>query len=144
MQALRNAWYCAAFGKELAQKPLARMILGEAIVLYRTSDGRPVAFEDRCCHRRVPLSAGKIEGDNLRCGYHGLVYNPSGKVIWAPGQDRLPPGAQVRTYPIVEQHGWVWIWPGDPALAAQTPPPNYDKYDDPKWASYEELLPIAG
>jgi phenylpropionate dioxygenase-like ring-hydroxylating dioxygenase large terminal subunit len=144
MQALRNAWYCAAFGKELEQKPLARTILGEPVVLYRTSDGRPVAFEDRCCHRRVPLSAGKIEGCNLRCGYHGLLYEPSGKVIWAPGQDHLPLGAQVRAYPIVEKHGWVWLWPGEPALAAQTPPPNYDKYDDPNWASYEELLPING
>ena len=144
MQAPQNYWYCAAFGKELEQKPLARTILGQAVVLYRTGDGRPVAFDDRCCHRRVPLSAGKIEGDNLRCGYHGLVYNPAGKVIWAPGQDHLPPGAQVRSYPIVEKHGWVWIWPGDPALAAKTPVPNYDKYDDPNWASYEELLPISG
>ena len=144
MQAPLNYWYCAAFGKELEQKPLARTILGEPVVLYRAGDGRPVAFEDRCCHRRAPLSQGKIEGDNLRCGYHGLVYEPSGKVIWAPGQDHLPPGAQVRSYPIVEKHGWVWIWPGDPALAAKTPAPDYDKYDDPKWASYEELLPIGG
>jgi vanillate monooxygenase len=142
MQAPRNQWYCAAFGYELQQKPMARTFLGEPVVLYRTGDGRPVAFEDRCCHRSAPLSQGKVEGDNLRCGYHGLLYNPAGKVIWAPGQDHLPPGAQVRGYPVVEKHGWVWIWMGDLALAASVPPPNYDKFDDRNWASYSELIPI--
>ncbi|HEV8015242.1 MAG TPA: aromatic ring-hydroxylating dioxygenase subunit alpha [Stellaceae bacterium] len=142
MEALRNHWYCAAFGHELQQTPMARTFNNEPVVMYRRTDGAPVAFEDRCCHRRAPLSAGKVEGDNLRCGYHGLVYEPSGKVIWAPGQDHLPPGARVRAYPIVEKHGWVWIWLGDPAIAASVPPPNYDKYDDPNWASYSELLPM--
>jgi len=121
---------------------MARTFLGEAIVIYRKSDGTPVAFEDRCCHRRAPLSAGKVEGDNLRCGYHGLVYDPSGKVIWAPGQDHLPDGSHVRAYPIIEKHGWVWIWMGDPALADPRTAPAYDKYDDPKWASYDQLIPM--
>jgi phenylpropionate dioxygenase-like ring-hydroxylating dioxygenase large terminal subunit len=142
MEALRNHWYCAAFGHELKDKPLARVFLDEPVVLYRKAGGAPVAFEDRCCHRRAPLSEGKVEGDNLRCGYHGFLYEPSGKVIWAPGQERLPPGSQVRSYPIAETHGWIWIWMGDPALAATVPPPQYDKYDDPNWASYDELIPI--
>ena len=118
------------------------MFLNEPVVMYRKTDGTPVAFEDRCCHRRAPLSRGKVEGDCLRCGYHGLLYDATGAVIWAPGQDKLPPGARVRTYPIVESHGWVWIWMGDPALADLTTAPAYDKYDDPKWASYDELIPV--
>src|SRR5215469_12618503 len=142
MQALRNQWYCAAFGHELKQAPLARSFLNEPVVLYRKADGAPVAFEDRCCHRRAPLSEGKVEGDNLRCGYHGFLYDPSGAAIWAPGQDRLPPGARVRSYPVVEKHGWIWIWMGDSALADPDAAPNYDKYDDPKWTSYDELIPI--
>jgi phenylpropionate dioxygenase-like ring-hydroxylating dioxygenase large terminal subunit len=142
MEALRNQWYCAAFGHELTDQPLARTLLNEPIVLYRKADGAPVAFEDRCCHRRAPLSRGKVEGDNLRCGYHGLLYDPSGAAIWAPGQDKLPPGARVRAYPIVQKHGWVWIWMGDPALADPATAPAYDKFDDPKWASYCELMPV--
>jgi vanillate O-demethylase monooxygenase subunit len=142
MEALRNQWYCAAFGHELRQTPMARMFLNEPVVMYRRTDGAPVAFEDRCCHRRAPLSAGKVEGDNLRCGYHGLVYEPSGEVIWAPGQDHLPQGARVRRYPIVEKHGWIWIWMGDAALADSQTAPAYDKYDDPAWASYCELIPV--
>jgi vanillate O-demethylase monooxygenase subunit len=142
MRAPRNHWYCAAFGHELKEAPLGRVLLNEPVVLYRTSDGTPVAFEDRCCHRRAPLSRGKIEGDNLRCGYHGLLYGPTGAAIWAPGQDRLPPGARVRSYPIVEKHGWVWIWMGDPALADPKAAPAYDKYDDPNWAAFDELIPV--
>jgi vanillate monooxygenase len=142
MEALRNQWYCAAFGHELRRAPLARMFLGEAVILYRASDGTPVAFENRCCHRRAPLSEGKVEGDNLRCGYHGLLYGPSGAVIWAPGQDHLPSRACVRTYPIVEKNGWIWIWMGDPAQADPASAPVYDKYDDPAWAAYDELIPI--
>ena len=142
MKALRNQWYCAAFGHELKDKPLARSFLGEPVVIYRKADGAPAALEDRCCHRRAPLSEGRVEGDNLRCGYHGFLYEPSGTAIWAPGQDRLPPGARVRSYPIVEKHGWIWIWMGDPALADPKTAPAYDKYDDPQWASYDELIPI--
>jgi phenylpropionate dioxygenase-like ring-hydroxylating dioxygenase large terminal subunit len=142
MQAPRNQWYCAAFGHELKQDPMARMILSEPVAMYRKADGTPVAFEDRCCHRRAPLSHGKVEGDNLRCGYHGLLYAPTGAAIWAPGQDRLPSGARVRTYPLVEKHGWIWIWMGDPALADPKTAPTYDKYDDPQWASYDELIPV--
>jgi phenylpropionate dioxygenase-like ring-hydroxylating dioxygenase large terminal subunit len=142
MRALKNTWYCAAFGHELKREPLARMICNEAVVLYRTENGAPVALEDRCCHRRAPLSHGKVEGNNIRCGYHGLLYDPSGTAIWAPGQDKLPPGACVKSFPIVESHGWIWIWMGDPARADKSKAPNYDKYDDPKWASYDQLLPV--
>jgi phenylpropionate dioxygenase-like ring-hydroxylating dioxygenase large terminal subunit len=142
MEALRNQWYCAAFGHELKRQPLGRTFLNEPVVLYRTADGTPVAFEDRCCHRRAPLSHGRVEGDNLRCLYHGLLYNPAGTAIWAPGQDRLPQGARVRSYPVVESHGWIWIWLGDPALADPKAAPQYDKYDDPNWASYDELIPM--
>jgi phenylpropionate dioxygenase-like ring-hydroxylating dioxygenase large terminal subunit len=142
MQAPRTQWYCAAFGYELQDKPLGRMFLNEPVVMYRRTDGTPVAFEDRCCHRRAPLSEGKVEGDNLRCGYHGFLYDPSGAAVWAPGQDRLPAGARVRAYPIVEKHGWIWIWMGDPALADAKAAPDYDKYDDPKWLAHDELIPI--
>jgi len=142
MQAPRNQWYCAAFGRELKEAPLGRVLLNEPVVMYRTAHGTPVALEDRCCHRRAPLSRGKVEGSNLRCGYHGLLYAPTGAAIWAPGQDRLPPGARVRSYPIVEKHGWIWIWMGDPARADPKTAPAYDKYDDPNWAAYDELIPV--
>ena len=143
MQALRNQWYCAALSVEIGPAPLARIFLNEPVVMYRKIDGTPVALEDRCCHRRAPLSRGTIEGDNLRCGYHGLLYNPAGQAIWAPGQDKLPAGARVRSYPLCEKHGWTWIWMGDPALADPETAPAFHWYDAPGWASFGTCLPVA-
>jgi vanillate O-demethylase monooxygenase subunit len=142
MQALRNQWYCAALSAEITQAPMARIFLNEPVVMYRTTDGRAIALEDRCCHRRAPLSRGQVEGDNLRCGYHGLLYEPSGRVIWAPGQDKLPAGAQVRSYPFVEKHGWAWIWMGDPALADPKNAPAFHWNDAPGWAGCGACLDV--
>jgi phenylpropionate dioxygenase-like ring-hydroxylating dioxygenase large terminal subunit len=142
MRALRNQWYCAALAEEIGRAPLGRIFLNEPVVMYRKADGAAVALEDRCCHRRAPLSKGKIEGDNLRCGYHGLLYEPGGRVIWAPGQDKLPPGAEVRSYPLCEKHGWVWIWMGDPALSDPKAAPAFHWYDAPGWASCGACLDV--
>ena len=125
---LKRHWYVAAWAHEVTRELLARRLLGEPVVLYRTTAGRVVALEDRCLHRRAPLSLGRVLGDEVECGYHGLRYAPSGECTLIPGQDRVPrvagpdgrPGpACVRSYLVVERHGFVWIWmdeaPGRPS-----------------------------
>ena len=102
---LRNSWYVAARDREVGRKPLARTLLDEPVVLYRTEDGTPIALEDRCCHRSLPLSLGRIVGDNLQCGYHGLTFASDGACIEVPGQSLVPPGARVRAWPVVEKWG---------------------------------------
>jgi phenylpropionate dioxygenase-like ring-hydroxylating dioxygenase large terminal subunit len=114
---LRNAWYTAIWSKDLKDQPIARTILGDEIVLYRGAGGKAAALEDRCCHRAAPLSRGKIVGDALQCGYHGLKFDTGGHCIEVPVQTNVPPGATVRSYPIVERWNVVWIWMGDPAAA---------------------------
>jgi phenylpropionate dioxygenase-like ring-hydroxylating dioxygenase large terminal subunit len=113
---------------------LARTILKEPIVLYRREDGSAVALEDRCCHRQVPLSMGKVEGDHLRCGYHGLRFDSSGKCVEIPGQDSVPPQARVRAFPVIERFGWLWIWMGDPEQADPALIPNWWWAEHPEWA----------
>ena len=81
---LRNCWYVAAWSEEVGRAPLARILLGLPVMLYRIEKGEAVALEDRCCHRNLPLSMGFIEGDNVRCGYHGLKFAPSGQCIEFP------------------------------------------------------------
>ena len=105
---VRNAWYVAAWSHELeAGKPIPVSILDEPIVLFRSDSGRLVALEDRCVHRLAPLSLGRCEGDRLRCMYHGLLYDPDGAVAEIPGQDLIPRGARVRSYPIADRHDWI-------------------------------------
>jgi renierapurpurin 18,18'-hydroxylase len=111
-------WYPVAWSHELAAgRALARRFAGEPIVLYRGSEGRVFALEDRCAHRQVPLSLGVVSGNEIKCHYHGWTYDCSGKCVSVPylGKERLPNG--VRSYPVVELDGMILIFPGDPALA---------------------------
>lgn len=131
---VRNCWYVAAWECELAKGALTpRKIMGEPIVLYRASDGALVALEDRCCHRFAPLSKGRLEGDAVRCMYHGLKYDRTGRCIEIPNEDRIPPQAKVRAYPVVERHSWIWVWMGDPALADPALIPRAIGLDDKGW-----------
>jgi phenylpropionate dioxygenase-like ring-hydroxylating dioxygenase large terminal subunit len=131
---LRNSWYVAAWDREVTHGLLARTILGEPIVLYRKEDGEPVALEDRCCHRHLPLSMGKLEGDRLRCGYHGLLFDAAGKCVEVPGQATIPPQARVRVFPLKEKYDWVWIWMGEPQRADPALIPNWWWAEHKEWA----------
>jgi phenylpropionate dioxygenase-like ring-hydroxylating dioxygenase large terminal subunit len=114
---LRNAWYVAGWSSEIGARPLGRMFLDEPVVLYRGQDGRVVALEDRCCHRGMPLSRGEVLGNNIRCEYHGLVFDGAGRCVEIPGQPLISAGAKVRMFPVEEKDDLVWIWMGDPAKA---------------------------
>lgn len=137
---LRNWWYCAAESGELGAQPLGRVFLEEPVVLFRTSQGAAAALEDQCCHRRAPLHKGTLEGDGIRCGYHGFLYDATGQCVWVPGQTTVPPEARVRAYPVCERHGWVWIWMGQAALADDALVPDFYQNDRPDWASAHGVL----
>ena len=128
---LRNCWQVAAFSREVAGGQLVpRRICGDDVVLYRSSTGEPVALEDKCAHRFAPLSKGVLVGDVLRCGYHGLCYDTTGKCVEIPGQSFIPPRARVRAYPVVERHRLLWIWMGDPEQAQPDSIPRYEFHND--------------
>jgi phenylpropionate dioxygenase-like ring-hydroxylating dioxygenase large terminal subunit len=132
---IKNAWYVAGWASELTrEKPLGRVFLNEPVVLYRTEKGDAVALEDRCCHRLAPLSMGRIEGDQLRCMYHGLRFDPSGACTEIPGQDRIPPSMKVRSFPLVQKQNLLWIWMGDPALARESDILDWPYLDHPGWS----------
>jgi len=98
---IRNAWYVAAWTHEIERGRIhARTIIDQPLVLYRTTDNGIVALEDRCPHRFAPLSLGRLEGDALRCMYHGLKFAPDGRCIEIPGQERIPQSACVRRFPL--------------------------------------------
>jgi phenylpropionate dioxygenase-like ring-hydroxylating dioxygenase large terminal subunit len=132
---LRDCWYMAGWARDFsAERPAAVTLLNEPLVIYRTADGSPAALQDRCCHRFAPLSMGRIEGDNLRCMYHGLKFAPSGKCIEIPGQAKIPPQACVRAFPILDRYSGTWIWMGDPARADESLIPDFVGVDDPRWS----------
>lgn len=154
----RNQWYVAAYGREVGRELLGRTILNEPIAFYRTEpdgarsdDGQPdgdastgtvIALADRCVHRRYPLSASRLDGDNVVCGYHGFTYDTSGTCVFVPGQKRVPRTARVASYPVVEQDSLVWVWIGDPALADPAVIPRAPWLADPRWTTVGGMEPI--
>jgi phenylpropionate dioxygenase-like ring-hydroxylating dioxygenase large terminal subunit len=131
---LRNCWYVAAWSFDLAADQLLPMsIIAEPIVLFRRGDGTPVALQDRCCHRRARLSRGRLEGDCVRCMYHGLKFDSAGRCVEIPGQDMIPPQAFVHTLPVVERGSWLWVWMGDAEKADPALIPGTVALDDPGW-----------
>jgi phenylpropionate dioxygenase-like ring-hydroxylating dioxygenase large terminal subunit len=138
-----NAWYVAAYDVEVGRQLLSRTICNQKIVLYRKQDGQPAALEDACWHRLLPLSMGRIEGDEVVCGYHGLVFNADGRCTHMPSQETLNPSACVRSYPVVQRHRFVWIWPGDPALADPANVPDLHWNHDPAWAADGQRVRVA-
>lgn len=136
---LKNCWYVAAPLEELASNTMvARRILNVPLILFQTSDGGVTAMEDRCPHRLVPLSMGVRENDSIRCGYHGMLFDQTGRCTEIPGQKKIPDIACVKTFPLVARHGQAWIWLGDsdladPALIPEVP-----------WACHPDWTPCSG
>lgn len=124
---LRNVWYVAALGTELGDELMRRVILDDPILLFRDSDtGEPAALLDRCPHRFAPLSMGQRTQGGVQCGYHGLVFASSGQCILNPhGNGRILPSAKVRSFPVVERYGLIWIWMGELALADDALVPDF-------------------
>lgn len=130
---LKNQWYVVAWDFEVQEKPLGRVICGEPVVLFRDSEGRLAALEDVCPHRLVPLSLGSIEGDAIRCHYHGLLLDSHGRCREMPGGDPVNSVVKARTYPVVERYRFVWVWIGDPALSDEAALPDLWMNEHPEW-----------
>lgn len=135
---LRNCWYVIAWAHEIppAESPeiFHRIVLNESVLVYRQADaGGLVAMANRCCHRLAPLSKGRREGDCVRCGYHGLMFDAQGACVDAPGMSTIPVKARVKTYPVVQHNNWVFVWMGDPEKADPLLLPDNFSCDHPDW-----------
>src|SRR5258708_39778335 len=114
---LLKPWYIVCQSNQLRTKPLARTLLGQPLVLFRSQAGRATAFVDRCPHRNAPLSAGWVKAGNLICPYNGWQFNAGGDCHLVPGlvasAEASPALARrVGTYPVMEQEGLIWVFPG--------------------------------
>jgi phenylpropionate dioxygenase-like ring-hydroxylating dioxygenase large terminal subunit len=132
---LRNAWYVAAWEREVGEAPYATTILGDQVAIYRGASGKYAALADACPHRKVPLSMGRVKGDDVECGYHGLVFDCTGSCVRAPGDAKPPQGARVRAYPIEPRYGLLWIWMGEPQFGDPSEIFEAEHWGDPAWGT---------
>ena len=137
---IMNAWYVIAMPREVGRTPLARTVCGVPVVLFRTEDGTPAALHDECPHRRVALSRGTVKGDTIECGYHGFCFDREGHCTHVPGTDRISPKLHGRAFPLELKYDWLWIWPGDPALADPATIPDMHWKTEPGWAAEGDMI----
>jgi phenylpropionate dioxygenase-like ring-hydroxylating dioxygenase large terminal subunit len=134
---IRNGWYAAAWSEEIGAELIERWICGDALVMFRDRDGRAIALDGTCPHRSYPLALGRLSDDVLECGYHGLAFGTDGRCVRAPGGEPVQPAMRVRSYPLVERGGLIWIWPGDPERA--DPKAIVDWWlTDPAWTAVHD------
>jgi len=126
-----NHWYVVALSREITDKPVGVVLWNEAIVLYRDSQNQIHALEDSCPHRFVKLSRGCVIGDELECAYHGWRINAEGACAAVPylTEKQKLPSCRIRRYPVREQDGFVWLFPGDPVLAKKVEPMGVPEWD---------------
>ncbi len=129
----KNCWYVACTPDEIETAPLARTICNEDIAFYRDAEGKVAAVENFCPHRGAPLSLGYLENGELVCGYHGLRMGRDGKTISMPKQ-RVGRFPCVKSYPVEERYGFIWVWTGDKHLADANDIHHLEWADNPEWA----------
>jgi phthalate 4,5-dioxygenase oxygenase subunit len=120
---MRRYWVPVLSSSEIAEPdgPQVRVqILGEKLLAFRDSDGRPGVIDEFCSHRGVSLFFGRNEENGIRCSYHGLKFDRTGKCVDVPSAPQVCERMSIKGYPCVERGGIVWAYMGPPD---KTPPP---------------------
>ncbi len=133
-----NHWYVVARSSEVTDKPVSVVLWQQAIAVYRDSTGKIHALEDRCPHRQVKLSHGQVVGNDLECAYHGWRFNSSGKCAAVPylAANQKLPNCQIRAYPVKEQDGFIWLFPGEEK-------PSVEPLSLPEWDHLNYIATVS-
>lgn len=129
---IRNQWFVVLEAKEVRQKPVGVIRMGEKLVFWRNERGEVSCAVDRCPHRGVQLSLGKLEHQHLQCPFHGFEYDAQGHCAHIPANGkggRIPRSLQLKAYPTYEAHGFIWIWWGDDPPEDLEPPTFFENID---------------
>ncbi len=145
MEILRNQWYVAATAAEVGRTPFARRICGQPMVMFRRQDGSVAVLDDRCAHRKVPLSQGEVIGDEIQCGYHGFRFDGSGAcTLISTKADTIPRGLGGRAHAAIERPTLIFVWLGDAAAADLSLVPDFSLNEAPGWAVVHGYTYVKG
>lgn len=146
---LRDCWYLATHASKLKRRGLRReVLLGEPVLIGRMHDGKAFAMRDICPHRGVPLSAGRVLAENtVECPYHGWRFRADGVCALIPslvdGQEMDASNIRVRSYPVREQDGLIWVYmsaPGHESVAPRSEPPKVGVPNaKPRWVESQRF-----
>lgn len=121
---VRDAWYVVCEAAELASRPLQRTLFGTPLALFRGAGGEPVALVDRCAHRNVPISGGRVVHGEIECPYHGWRFDNAGLCRAVPAllAEATGKGRKIAKHATRERQGFVWVY-GEPDVE-----PSHEPY----------------
>ena len=133
---LRRYWHPVALKTEVSTTPLQIKILGEDLIIFKTTESKIGLVHKNCPHRRTSLFYGKCESKGIRCCYHGWLFSPDGEILETPGEnsnskqaEQLRKKFKLGAYPIKEFNGIVFTYMGPPKKMPEFP--HYDAYEIP-------------
>ncbi|MEM8697339.1 MAG: Rieske 2Fe-2S domain-containing protein [Pseudomonadota bacterium] len=143
-----RGWFMVATSEEATTTPLALRYFGEDLVLYRGESGRVFLVEAYCPHMGTHLAKNStsyvvkdrehVEGDNIRCPYHGWRFGPDGRcndIPYSPGP--IPKKACLKSMQLVERAGCIWAWHDEEGGEPDYDVPAFDHWDEPHWVNWE-------
>ncbi len=139
----RDEWYPVALSDRLRRQPFGAMLFGTPLVVFRSGDGSVAALVDRCPHRNVPLSLGRVRGENLQCNYHGWEFDREGNCRAIPGLvgDVRSHERRATAFACVESQGFVWAW-GEPEATPSREPFRLPYLGERGWTTAREELEV--
>lgn len=128
---LFSCWHPVSYSSEVKDKPFGTFLLDQAVVVWRSSDGKVNAMRDLCIHRGTALSLGWVKDDCLVCPYHAWEYDTSGDCVLIPQAPNTPIPSKAKTpvYHCKEKYGLIWVSLREPLY----PLPEIPEFDDKTW-----------
>jgi 3-ketosteroid 9alpha-monooxygenase subunit A len=148
--AFPRGWFVVAESSAIGRKPTNAHYFGHDVVIYRGESGSVGMLEAYCPHMGTHLGKSKsarlsapdkqIEGDSIRCPFHGWRFGPDGKCNNIPYFDGpIPEKARIKSWPITERYGTVFCWNDPEGCAPDFELPEYPEWDDPEWLRWTSL-----
>ena len=143
-----RGWYMIAGAEEVSDSPIALRYFGEDMVLYRGESGKPYLVEAYCPHMGAHLAKNttsyivrdkeQVQGESIRCPFHGWRYGPDGKCDDIPYSNFIPKAACLKTFTVQERAGIIWMWYDPEGLEPEFPLPNFGgHWDEPGWLRWK-------
>lgn len=141
---LNGFYYPLAQSMHLGRTPIERIIDSRSITLFRDKRGRAIAVDSECPHRGSNLSRGTVIDGCLVCPYHAWRFDDQGRCVHVPSHpDRpIPNRSTIRTYPVIEQQGLIWMCP-TPSVPLR-PPPRFPVADNPSLRRFSIERVVTG
>jgi phenylpropionate dioxygenase-like ring-hydroxylating dioxygenase large terminal subunit len=134
-----NGWFALCFGDDLVAGSIRSVrYFARDLVVWRGDDGAARAADAHCPHLGAHLGVGgTVEGDGLRCPFHGWRYDGTGRCVEVPYAKKIPPQAKLRVYDVVEKNGLVFAWRHAEGAPPQWQVPDVPELADPAWTQPE-------